>query len=67
MGHKDNGSWVEAWQFNLVPQNDGTTRLVIRSRNSAQGWFWDLIRPGEFIMMRGMMLGIKERAEAMSE
>lgn len=67
MGHKENGAWIEAWQFNLVPQNDGMTRLVIRSRSAAQGWFWDLIRPGEFVMMRGMMLGIKERAEAMAE
>ncbi len=67
MGHKENGSWIEVWQFNLVPQSDGTTRLVIRSRNAAQGWFWDVIRPGEFIMMRGMMLGIKQRAEAMVE
>jgi len=63
MGHKDNGTWVEAWQFSLIPQENGTTRLVIRSRNAAQGWFWDAIRPGEFVMMRGMMLGIKERAE----
>jgi len=66
MGHKDKGSWIEVWQFNLVPQNDGTTRLVIRSRNNAQGWFWDLIRPGEFIMSRGMLLGIKQRAEGMT-
>lgn len=63
MGHKQNGDWIEVWQFNLVPQEDGTTRLVIRSRNAAEGWFWDVMRPGEFIMMRGMMLGIKERAE----
>jgi hypothetical protein len=63
MGHKDKGTWVEAWQFNLVPQEDGTTRLVIRSRSSAEGLIWDVIRPGEFIMMRRMMLGIKERAE----
>jgi hypothetical protein len=66
LGHKENDDWVEVWQFNLVPQDDGTTRLVIRSRSAAQGWFWDVIRPGEFIMMRGMMLGIKERAEGMS-
>lgn len=66
MGHKDKGTWVEVWQFNLVPKEDGTTRLVIRSRNSAQGLLWDVIRPGEFVMMRGMMLGIKERAEGMA-
>jgi hypothetical protein len=40
--------------------------LVIRSRSAAEGWFWDAIRPGEFIMMRRMMLGIKERAEGMA-
>jgi hypothetical protein len=67
LGHKENDDWVEVWQFNLVPQDDGTTRLVIRSRSAAEGWFWDVIRPGEFIMMQRMMLGIKERAEGMSE
>ena len=63
LGHKENESWVEVWLFNLVPQDDGTTRLVIRSRSAAEGWIWDAIRPGEFIMMRRMMQGIKERAE----
>jgi len=67
MGHKENGAWVEVWQFNIIPEKNGTTRLVIRSRNAAQGWFWDLIRPGEFVMMRSMMWGIKERAEGMAE
>lgn len=66
LGHKEKDDWVEVWQFNLVPQVDGTTRLVIRSRSAAEGWFWDAIRPGEFIMMRRMMLGIKERAEGMA-
>lgn len=63
MGHQTNGTWSDVWQFNLVPQADGTTRFVVRSRNSLDGWFWDAIRPGEFIMMRRMMLTIKERAE----
>jgi hypothetical protein len=66
LGHKENDAWVEVWQFNLIQQGDGTTRLVIRSRSAAEGWFWDIIRPGEFIMMRGMMLGIKERAEGIA-
>ena len=34
IGHKENDKWVEIWQFNLVPQDDGTTRLVIRSRDA---------------------------------
>jgi hypothetical protein len=63
MGHKQDGAWVEAWQFNFIPQEDGSTRLVIRSRSAAEGWFWDAIRPGEFVMMREMMLGVKARAE----
>jgi hypothetical protein len=66
LGHKESGTWVEVWQFILLPQGDGSTRLVLRSRNGAEGWFWDVIRPGEFIMARGMMLGIKERAEEMA-
>jgi hypothetical protein len=67
LGHKDGNKWVEVWQFVLLPQEDGTTRLVIRSRSEMGGWFWNVIRPGEFIMMRGMVLGIRERAEAMEQ
>lgn len=67
MGHKDGGDWIEIWQFHFLPKEDGTTRLVIRSRSAAEGWLWDVIRPGEFIMMRAMMFGIKERAEALSK
>jgi hypothetical protein len=66
MGHKQNGDWIEVWQFILVPQNDGSTRLLIRSRSTAQGLLWDVIRPAEFVMMRGMMLGIKERSEGIA-
>ncbi|HSL29032.1 MAG TPA: hypothetical protein VK900_07530 [Anaerolineales bacterium] len=65
LGHQENGEWIEVWQFVLLPQADGSTRLIVRSRNAAQGWFWDVIRPGEFIMARGMLLGIRERAEGM--
>lgn len=66
MGHQENGAWTDIWQFILVPQSDGTTRLVVRSRSALEGWFWDAIRPGEFIMMRRMMLTIKEHAEGMA-
>lgn len=67
MGHQENGKWSDVWQFVLVPQGDGTTRLIVRGRSALTGVLWDVIRPGEFIMMRGMMLGIKERAEAMAQ
>jgi hypothetical protein len=63
MGHRENGTWTDIWQFLLIPQADGTTRLIVRSRNSLEGWFWDAVRPGEFIMMSRMMLTIKERTE----
>ncbi len=65
MGHQENGKWVDLWQFVLTPQPDGTTRLVLRTRTMAVGGFWDIIHPGIFIMERGMLLGIKERAEGM--
>jgi len=66
LGHKEDDEWIEVWQFILAPQADGSTRLLLRSRNAARGWFWDVIRPGEFIMARGMLLGIRERAEGMT-
>jgi hypothetical protein len=67
LGHQENGDWIEVWQFVLLPQDDGTTRMILRSRNAAEGWFWDVMRPGEFIMARGMLLGIRERSEGMAQ
>jgi hypothetical protein len=63
LGHYEAGNWVDVWQFVLLPQADGTTHLILRSRDAKEGWYWDALRPGEFIMVRGMLLGIKERAE----
>jgi hypothetical protein len=63
LGHQENGQWSDVWQFILVPQLDGTTRLVARGRDTKTGTIWDVIRPGQFVMERGMLLGIKERAE----
>jgi hypothetical protein len=66
VGHQENGGWLDIWQFILVPQTDGTTRLITRSRDMKTGGIWNVIRPGQFIMERGMLLGIKERAEGTS-
>ncbi len=66
LGHREDGAWIEVWQFILVPRPDDSTRLILRSRDASQGWLWDVIRPGVFIMTRGMLLGIKERSEAMA-
>lgn len=64
LGHTNpDGSWAESWQFLILPQPDGTSRLIARSRSSLSDWFWDVIHPGIFVMERGMMLGIKARAE----
>ena len=63
LGHQDNGEWVDLWQFVLAPQDGGSTRLVLRTRTMMTGGFWDIIHPGVFIMERGMLLGIKMRAE----
>jgi hypothetical protein len=67
MGHKENGEWVDLWQFVITPQADGTSRLVLRTRTMAVGGFWDVIHPGVFIMERGLLLGVKERAEKMAQ
>lgn len=67
MGHQEDGKWVNLWQFVLEPQHDGSTRLILRTRTMMTGGFWTLIHPGVFIMERGMLLGIKERAEALAQ
>jgi hypothetical protein len=63
LGHQDNGKWVEIWQFTILPQADGTSRLVTRSRTMVVGGFWEVLHPITFTMERGMLLGIKARAE----
>ncbi|HLO29894.1 MAG TPA: hypothetical protein VK249_12200 [Anaerolineales bacterium] len=66
MGHQENGKWVDLWQFIILPQKDGTSRLITRTRTMATGGFWTIIHPGIFIMERGMLLGIKDRAERLA-
>ena len=67
LGHQENGKWSDVWQFILIPQADGTTRLIARGRDMKSGGIWDVIRPGQFIMERGMLLGIKARAELLAK
>jgi hypothetical protein len=64
LGHQEKGAWVDLWEFNLIPQPDGTTRLVLRTRTMMTGGFWAVIHPGVFIMETGMLHGIQDRAEA---
>ncbi len=55
----------------LNPVNGEETRLVMRVRvavrfNPLMALYYALFEPGDFVMMRKMMLGIKQRAEAMA-
>ena len=34
MGHQENGVWVDLYQFVIVPQADGTSRLILRTVGS---------------------------------
>ena len=60
------------WTFELVPEEDGGTRLVERMRflTTGDGPFQELSLPlmgmGVFVMTRKHMLGIKERAERLA-
>ncbi len=66
MGHQEDGKWVDLYQFVIVPQPDGSSRLVLRTRTIMVGGIWTIIHPGTFIMERGMLYGIKERAERLA-
>jgi hypothetical protein len=59
--------WV--WQFGLYPIDGQRTRLVSRSRVRARSVWARLatyaIEPSGFLMTRRMLLGLKQRAEAL--
>ena len=63
LGHQENGEWVDIYQFIIVPQADGTSRLILRTRTMMTGGFWAVIHPGIFVMERGLLYGVKARAE----
>jgi hypothetical protein len=67
-GTKDQVQWV--WQFGLYPLDEGRTRLVSRGTqclaNTISMWlFMRVMEPAAFIMTRRMLLGVKQRAEAL--
>lgn len=62
-GHKEKDAWVDVWQFVLVPQSDGSTRLITRTSTNMTGGMWEVIRPISFTMERKMLLTIKKLAE----
>ena len=70
LGYNAHGmEWV--WQFGLYPLADGRTRLVSRGAERYKetpvarlGML--IMEPAAFIMTRRMLLGLKERAEALA-
>jgi hypothetical protein len=60
-----------AWTFIVDPEGENASRLIMRSRGRSTGLLkrafdYLVFDPAHFIMERGMMLGIKERAERAS-
>jgi hypothetical protein len=60
--------WV--WQFGLYRVDQNRTRLVTRGTerfaNTVVAWlFMRMMEPAAFIMTRRMLLGVKQRAEAL--
>ena len=62
-GHKDGDVWAETWQFVLLPQADGSTRLVTRTSTTMVGGAWEVFNRIAFIMERKMLRTIKSLAE----
>jgi len=60
-----------AWSFILEPEGENASRLIMRTRGRSTGLFkrafdYFVFDPAHFIMERGMLLGIKRRAERFS-
>ena len=62
--------FASTWGFYLVPQHDGTTRLIARFRSDYNKKFANtmmygppLVEPISCVMQRKMLLGVKQRAE----
>ena len=59
-----------SFAIKLTELEDGSTRLIMRLRlqyrwGLRRSLYYQLFEPGDFVMMRKMMLGIKRRAEAL--
>jgi hypothetical protein len=56
-----------SWGFTLYPHTDGTTRMVTRVRaRLAFSPINLLLDPAEFVMLRRMLIGIRDRAEKLA-
>jgi hypothetical protein len=68
-GTRNGVPWI--WEFGLYPIAPKRTRLVSRNRAQLPGtWAWRLARaaisPAIFLMNRRMLIGLKQRAEALA-
>ena len=66
IGHQEGEEWVDLYQFVLLPQTDGSTRLVLRTRTMMTGGIWNIVHPIAFMMEHGLLQGVKARAETMT-
>jgi hypothetical protein len=63
------GEGGETWAYALEEPAEGTTRLILRERKGIRPRKWDVlfyylfVERQHFVMVRRMLLGIKERAE----
>lgn len=59
--------WDAVWSLHVIPHGPAGCRLISRSRSARGGWLaWltvQLLDPITLVMTRGMLLGIKRRAE----
>jgi hypothetical protein len=55
-----------SWAFALRPRPDGSTRLLLRRRGQRPSILDRVLWPGYLYMDRGMLHGIRERAEELS-
>jgi hypothetical protein len=68
-GGTDRKGGINTWVFSMAPLDNGSTRLIIRSRyayemNPKNILIWRVITEmAHFVMERKMMLGIKQRVE----
>ena len=65
-GHQENEKWVELWTLTLLPQADGSTRLIARNQTTMVGGIWEIVRPIAFVMEQKMLRTIKVLAENQS-
>lgn len=66
-GGAENQGEIHSWAFYLEPVNGNQTRLIVKNlakvQDTAAKVIYTVIDPGSFIMERGTIYGIKDRAE----